>query len=543
MGSIGEKEQKAGGPNSNEGASEQFLRRSKEEVLGSEVSISLYLVRAPVIFIRRHPNNPPKVKELKAQKKEQVWTPKEKQPEYCYDLSFKSHRSTRGVRGVSSWLNRWSDLVRNYMELKDGVDMKKFKSENNEGPLEWEDLLHSIVSRCINSAKGRSMNTEEDQYLGEADWDLWRGFVSQNAIIRCQDSAECQRMLFLVGCIMYWLWGRDIRIVNTDSGAYKKCEQLKLNLLKVSQQPRRWKWVSEKITLGPQELCQANTNFEDCRMYVLSIVLAVANQMREICPSCPMTGLDEIFNEQMFQLAPEGIYCPTKDPSQRLCLRSVAEGANGYVKVGQISSEPQVQEGETGGSKTSAQQKDIQKAASLNQGTGAGSVQNEAAIEEQVKTGPSGDYDAPGGHPSAHKANNLQKNDKDAPTGLPTPPSLVSQSNGSRRRQNSQTVGLQAKLGTDKGQIGEALGTEGVRSETNTMLQQQPTETSTPFQDTQGELEQTSSLGGTIGGTVAVGLSLIASAYGLYRIYLKPSRRRRKVPVEFPAAQVSYRKI
>ncbi|EUD63871.1 hypothetical protein C922_05747 [Plasmodium inui San Antonio 1] len=247
-------------------------------------------------------------------------TPCDKTEKFCFHLSPEKQGITRIASGVGLWLGRILGPGATYANLKEGYNHGAISSEEGKSELTWEDILDSTIKWCTSRAADKSNNRTEDLYFTEAERRLWKGLMGQNNSVRCSQHGDCQKMMYLVGCILYWIWNGDTRLVKGRSGILGECETIREKLLGDNNQEiisAEDGWKLKKIS---PSRCEADHNFKDCQLETLSLVVSVLKAQRTLCPKCPYGGINSLLKGVRQPGPGQVMYCKDRSNAPCECL-------------------------------------------------------------------------------------------------------------------------------------------------------------------------------------------------------------------------------
>ncbi|EUD64289.1 hypothetical protein C922_05334 [Plasmodium inui San Antonio 1] len=239
---------------------------------------------------------------------------------FCYGISTQRIREGRTAAGVGMLVEQGLRLKSSYQKQSKGYREGNIASQEARLGLSWTDLLDSIIHKSLEEAKDKSKTGREDSRLGLAEQRLWRGLMgSPTNYIHCNTAATCQKMLDLVGCIMYLIWQDDNSIIDKNHAAWSGCKELEEKMEEMRKEETLSVAEGWKVVQKGKKTCQMDGSFAACRMELLSLILSVANSIRTLCPTCPLSGLNNILNDNLPQGPGQDFYCQTSRSGYPFC--------------------------------------------------------------------------------------------------------------------------------------------------------------------------------------------------------------------------------
>ncbi|EUD63949.1 hypothetical protein C922_05669 [Plasmodium inui San Antonio 1] len=246
------------------------------------------------------------------------------QSRFCFRLEQLPPKQDRIGMGVSQWISTVEGQAKDYKTQNEGYKKGTLVTDKEGQPVEWGDILDNIIQWCLKRAKDKPNNTSTDKYLGPAERRLWKGLMDQNESLQCNANSTCQKMLYLIGCIVYWLWKDDMRLIDNHDHVWGPCNKLREKILDpqntIGLDPANTWSIIDRYN----QRCQVDTGFKYCRMEGLSLVISVVQALTDLCPNCPLTGLKEIFGGLVTMSQEQQLYCRMQATPYPFCVVDAA---------------------------------------------------------------------------------------------------------------------------------------------------------------------------------------------------------------------------
>ncbi|EUD63834.1 hypothetical protein C922_05785 [Plasmodium inui San Antonio 1] len=441
---------------------------------------------------------------------------------FWFSLSRQGKTPTRNPAGVGQWMETVLEPTDTYQLQKRGFKQGILTRGTTGEDMTWEDVLNDIIKWCLKDAEDKKNDSSEDGLLGCAERRLWRGLMGDWEVRQCNNHATCQKMLFLIGCIVYKLWEGDERLIKTRYQPWSRCEEVLKRLLEEKGTIGLDKREHWKVQQQDKLACAASNSFKNCKMETLSLIVSVGKAIKSLCPSCPLHGLTEIFGDIM-QVGPgQKIRCPKRSQGYEFCVVDEKEESEGLElfrnqtsqKAGvsaqllkDVHDSPPQQVTSTyieGKQETTKNQNTEQDAEEVREG------------EPDAGLGSRGEGKGKIEHPKNQEQESLNTQEPVQTDSVPGGSGEGDEVGGGL---SMSTVGLPSEDRKTKnlvvGPEGTNLGTKLLGDSRTEASEKERIETpGTGSQEEQG-------IGATVGIAVGVGLMLISSAYGLFRIFAR----------------------
>ncbi|EUD63916.1 hypothetical protein C922_05701 [Plasmodium inui San Antonio 1] len=434
----------------------------------------------------------------------------------------------RPAQGLQTWMETLQSQGGKFLLKETGTQLKGLKRKDKGGIVTWGALVDEVINWCLSRASNKVNNGKEDKYLSPTETRLWHAVIGRDAYTECNSNGSCQKMLGLVACIISWIWGDDNRLKGNIEHLKSKCDSLKPKFLKSKYSLEREGPGRIRTHSHQQSQCGAGNSFDKCPSEALSLVISVSMALKDLCPECPTTGLDEILGT-MLRLEPtEGLFCQASrrtDPSCAIkpcsptcegsLYHQMEEEMTVREKIPQIHHKAEPTE-TAGGSAPLGRLKEQE--AEKNQMSGdqhrAAKEQNSSGAEDQ------------GG-----KVSNRTRHNGDQ--------QLVRAGPGLQRQGTTASIAAgttQPELASAAVRVEQGITREGdpappaarPNTEGQSELEVQPAGASNSSSRGDNGAGNIQDIGAAVGG-VAVAVMLVASAYGYYRIYIKGTHKRPRV--------------
>ncbi|EUD63886.1 hypothetical protein C922_05730 [Plasmodium inui San Antonio 1] len=464
---------------------------------------------------------------------------------YCYHIPSHTKPYNRINHGVYEWPRTLGIEYRDYSLQKQGFIQGGLRMQETERNVSWEDVIDGILNHSIGSSKNKKNNKTDDTYVGKIESRFWKSFVQNAGKGPCDRAADCQKLLPFIGCVVYWLWGQEERLIKREAKAAKVCEEVKKRMIGGSDGveiigDHQW----SRIQRGSNS-CQGKDQYKKCAVEAISLVLTVANSLKQLCPGCPQTGLDSILGDKIkygsfpcfryktieggYEIC-EGIgscdnsgdeegrncYC---DPARqvRISRQTTDDSQSDPIKGPQSPEAPKAKQDETGESR------------------GGG---HEAPANPDKPRLPIVNHSTTGNLPATlGEGTQNTKGEKGQEEGEVMNISQNSTPDDSSTEQTDQRGNREPTI-TRKGELGHAYtplpGPEQGEKH-NQVNPNVPQEVEQISNDRQGG----SITGGVIGGVVGL-IMFLMSGYGLYRVYRKPTLSRKQIPPQRQDYKIAY---
>ncbi|EUD66386.1 hypothetical protein C922_03302 [Plasmodium inui San Antonio 1] len=233
---------------------------------------------------------------------------------YCYAYPDKGKDSCdRTAAGYGAWMTTLMKGRDQYTELVEGYEKGITTTKGGKNTLEWTDILDGVLTESIRSAYNeKPTENEDDDYLKLPTRRMWKGLMGADNKLPCQNSGNCQKMLYFIGCLLYILLEKDARIIRIKSNSFRRCKQL---MEKVLSHPPPRKLTTDRGIYWKREgrnLCQASQSYSDCKLEFLSFLLGISTTLRQLCPKCEQVDLRTLLTKYLNCGKDQGIYCPRK---------------------------------------------------------------------------------------------------------------------------------------------------------------------------------------------------------------------------------------
>ncbi|EUD65743.1 hypothetical protein C922_03991 [Plasmodium inui San Antonio 1] len=463
---------------------------------------------------------------------------------YYYVLPKVPTGKDRPASGIGNWLPTLITKGRSYRELKEGMKEGVLVTTTDREPVTWEDVLDSVVQQCIKTDKDRTNDSKQDRYLGPSERRHWKSMMNQSDEIQCEEDSICQKMLFLVGCIIYWLWGGDDRLVTKLDETERACGSIKQRFLRTGPRSRVAVEHGWKIVREPYNVCQAQDHYAECQFEALGIVVSVARSLRTLCPNCPNPGLEQIFSDLVPLATGQQLFCTRKKTEGEVCIIH-SEPEDPFLEIMQKEDQPPPQSG-TREVESRAQQ---ETTAAPNLGNPKQhdqtehsesdrprNVKDDEAEERGVDTPTKSPITEESSEPRTEQLIESTEQGKESPT-----------SNNSEQTDNGRKGDPKEEVSREPDQAWEAQGPEADSitasnyEASKEKIENEKTERAGAKLSDAGSARPALGWGGAIGIGISIAVMFISSAYGIYRIYgnvnsgftNRSKSRRRKIVFEF----------
>ncbi|EUD64809.1 hypothetical protein C922_04849 [Plasmodium inui San Antonio 1] len=237
---------------------------------------------------------------------------------FCFQINKGQRTNQRIEAGVRQWMTTQLKGGESYHHQKARYESGTKIQSKGTSVLEWEDLIDSVVHWCLRRSQDKKNDNSEEKLLGLAESRLWQSLMGARGPIRCAASADCQKMLYLIGCVLSWFLEGNRNILKQAGRGWDPCKRLRSqveNSVKtISRGEDNW-----TVTIKKSAECDVDGHFKDCGSQLVSLVLSVAAAVKSLCPGCPYQVLDEFFGNA-FRLGPgQSLYCEAKQGVYNRC--------------------------------------------------------------------------------------------------------------------------------------------------------------------------------------------------------------------------------
>ncbi|EUD63830.1 hypothetical protein C922_05788, partial [Plasmodium inui San Antonio 1] len=160
-----------------------------------------------------------------------------------------------------------------------------------------------------------------------------------NEEVQCDANGSCQKMISLIGCIVYWLWKDDGRLIIANTKAWSSCDRLQERIFGTGETELFKAHDGWRIKRTYQKTCQADDNFEHCQLEALSVIVSVAEAISKLCPDCPLSGLNSLFNRIKEPGPGQAIYCKPQQKGPCICVYEDRGHGKGFELISRQDSE------------------------------------------------------------------------------------------------------------------------------------------------------------------------------------------------------------
>ncbi|EUD63860.1 hypothetical protein C922_05760 [Plasmodium inui San Antonio 1] len=451
---------------------------------------------------------------------------------YCYKLPTFQGKYDRTKQGLATWLNSLGVGTNRLSNQAAGYVKGFLKRGGDRSPLEWQDIVDDIINFMVKNSRNRN-NTDEDKgYLGLAETRLWEAFIPREDRTPCNNRSDCQKLLTLIGCVIYWFWEQGTDLIRKEGVEWQSCKRLKKKFLDNNK---------ELLTIGKGgwtriqrsgEVCQSGNSFSQCSVESLSIVLSVSHALANLCPDCPQPGLDHILGDRIIFEDFKCFKCIRKEGQEGLCQRVDQCEGQTVNKDGICFCDPhQVQDFPTKREEERSISQQVPQVSIKDQSNNSPTSEGRSEVNQALRQAQ-----------SQSQISGETQREKQPGKGNHLSQSLDVLDQETSRR-NSGGIGPTANLSTqqdDRSQrnslVGESNSTiqgnhlSGPTNQDNSPPQTAPTRDQRappPHRISQGESNQEHVGGAVAGGIVSV-IMFIAASYGLYRVYGRRNRAKRR---------------
>ncbi|EUD63961.1 hypothetical protein C922_05656 [Plasmodium inui San Antonio 1] len=224
---------------------------------------------------------------------------KDEGTKYCYEVPQHQGIYNRGNHGVYEWPGVLGITIKDFEEQKRGFKAGSIQLKDGREQLQWEDIVDQVLDVSIRKSKNKAYDGNDDDYVGKIETRFWKSIIQQANGGSCNDAADCQRVLPLIGCVIYWLWKGQKNLLKPNSKAEQKCEEIRAKMLNDKKTVKiigKDNWSRLQRVEGT---CQGRNSFQKCTVEALSLVLTVADSLTVLCPQCPTQGLDRFLTENI----------------------------------------------------------------------------------------------------------------------------------------------------------------------------------------------------------------------------------------------------
>ncbi|EUD63862.1 hypothetical protein C922_05756 [Plasmodium inui San Antonio 1] len=445
---------------------------------------------------------------------------------FCFWLNPPDQTSGRPAAGLQTWMDRFGVTGAEYQDQAGGFRGGVIESEQGKQNMTWQDILDSVIRFSTSTATDRASNNSEEEELTLAERRVWKALLGGNATVQCQNNGVCQKTLYFIGCIIYWLWKDNADLIDKDNKAWAKCQSIRRGIFPERDNHLFTTKEGWKLIQRGKRTCQAGNNFMTCEMEGLGLVMSIYEAINSLCPKCPLSGMNEFLNMIQTPGPTQDIFCRKRAGKPPLCqIGQAKEDDSVKLKTGDEDQEvtlPPVQEKLTSNTPRadeteapagrrhpisntdSAVESSQERLRQDKDDRGTQGHETQKTMEPQIEMDNVQDKGT-GGNSSTQSQEEAGRS------------TIETASSGLRTKHHDQTPTTEDKLAKDPGSSRQQINPEVMTSEAG--------QGADPESSVKTEEATTGAGGEIVGGVVGVSLMLVASSYGLYRIY---GRRRVK---------------
>ncbi|EUD63885.1 hypothetical protein C922_05737 [Plasmodium inui San Antonio 1] len=444
---------------------------------------------------------------------------------FCFHLAPGPNEHNRPALGIGRWIQELVGEHKSYNQLSKGFREGSIKTKNGNQELTWEDLLNSVIKECLKATKDKKNDGTEDKYLTRGERGLWAAYINGQHV-QCNSSSDCQPLLYLIGCVIYWLWADQGQLINNQETIWAGCNRLRKRLIGEEIEGRfrlENNWAVIKNYGGS---CGADDNFKNCQLEALSLVIDVFGALRSLCPSCPYQGINNFLTGMRSPGPKQRLYCEPWGRRPDRCVIGPTKGTQGLTLLdGEEFQQPELENTEA--------------AEAQGEGEGRQGIDGAAGVGDSGKTPEQDKEQASHATVETALANGSQvtqpnKNEKpeqqepenlDEESRATTQEGLPGQSGSTSITGQSRMESLPAKPASPGQHLTPFKEEERSRSLQGGGVASGQEKKEENNGDHMGD-KSNSSVAGIVGGSLVTTVMLLASGYGLYRIYGRRKTRR-----------------